>query len=359
MIERYRPEPSSGSGPNVYFGAKDLAFVPTGCALLDCSIGGGWPLGRIVNIVGDRSSGKTLLAEEAMANFAISYPKGKIHYRESEAAFDVGYARALGVNTDVIDFGANGPESEWSTLEDIIEDIENELGKFDAGIAAKAKQLRERKRSLSAPAASAEAIKLAAPSLYIIDSLDALSAEAELKRDVSQGSYNLEKQKLLGKLFRLTTRRMHQAKFCLMFISQVRQRIGPMIRGKQYTRTGGKALDFYASVVVYLTELGKVYQTIRGIKRPIGIKVRAKVEKNKIAMPFRECEFEIRFGYGIDDECASLDWLEQVKRLPDAGFASPPKNVEGIDSTKLRQDVTRIWYDIERGFAPPKGKYAT
>src|SRR5258708_1816883 len=114
-----RPTPVAGGG--MYFAAPAAAvdFIASGCKLLDCVIGGGWPLGRIVNIVGDRSTGKTLLAMEAMANFLTRYPKGKAYYRETEAAFDKEYAMALGIPMDRVDM-----EETPDTVEAVFEDLE-------------------------------------------------------------------------------------------------------------------------------------------------------------------------------------------------------------------------------------------
>lgn len=301
----------------------------------------------------------TLLAEEAMANFQKSYPKGKTYYRETEAAFDLSYAQALGLNTAKVDFGDDGPDTKWSTMEDIIEDVRGILDDWEDRVKENSSSLRKKNKRLRLPEAVDQAVKAMPPILYIIDSLDALTSEAELNRDVRKGSYNLEKQKLLGEFFRKEIRRLKAAKVCLIIISQTRVRIGPMIRGSKYTRTGGDALNFYASVVIYLAQLGKVFQQSKGIKRPVAIKVRVRCEKNKITMPFRECMFDLRFGYGIDDVCASLDWLEEIKRLKDAGFpGKEAPGVEDVDVKKLRQDVANIWYDIERDFIPTKGKYA-
>lgn len=360
-LERYKPVgliPAPAPPKELYFEPKEITFLPTGCTLFDCVIGGGWPLGRIVNIVGDKSVGKTLLAEEAMANFLRNFPDGKVFYRETEAAFDASYARALGLDTSRIDFGPNGPDSRWETIEDIIEDLKAQLNNFDSLIVQRAKQLREKTKKLSTSEAEGQALASAPPGLYIIDSLDAVSSSAELKRDIREGSYNLEKQKLLGELLRTEARRLRRARMGLMFVSQIRERIGATVHGKKYVRTGGKALDFYASVVIYLSNLGKVYQTIKKIKRPTAVHIKAMCEKNKITMPFRECEFDIRFGYGIDDEWASLDWLKSVDKLEAAGFMGIPSSLDKVDSAQLRESVIHIWQEIERGFAPAKGKYA-
>src|SRR6202011_42211 len=107
-------------------------FLNSGCTLLNLAMSelgenGGWPFGRVVNIVGDKSTGKTLLAEEAMANLLKLYPKSKAYYRESEAAFDAAYAKALGLDTGKVDFGPDGEDSIWSTIEDVFEDLDRVL----------------------------------------------------------------------------------------------------------------------------------------------------------------------------------------------------------------------------------------
>lgn len=329
-------EPTSGNG--LYFGPKNIQFVNTGCTLLNLAVSeladkGGWPLGRVVNIVGDKSTGKTLLAEEAMANFLQAYPKGKVYYRESEAAFDVSYAKALGLNTDKVDFGPDDEDSIWATIEDVFEDLDQILTQ------------REKKNDKN-------------PCLYIIDSLDALSSVNEVGRDIRQGSYNLNKQKMLGELFRTLIRRIRKANMCLVFISQTRERIGVMIRGDKYTRAGGKALDFYASLVIYLSEIGKMMKTSGGVKRVTGIRIKFKCQKNKIVTPHATGVFTIRFRYGIDDELSSLEYLEEVKKLKAAGFEKIPEDLSEVDAAKLRQDVAKVWMEIEQRFAPAKGKYA-
>jgi recombination protein RecA len=379
MVERYRPTaaaltPSVSERTNLFLERKEITFLPSGCTLLDCIMGGGWPLGRVVNIVGDKSTGKTLLAEEAMANFHIKYPRGKVYYRETEAAFDESYFKALGGSPEKVDFGPDGVDTHWQTVEAIQNDLGMILDKYDAEVAEKAKVLREknkRKKTYTAKMALDAARETMLPALYIVDSLDALSSEAELSRAVKRrkafakgsqeelsGTYNLEKPKIMGEFFREEIKRIKRSKICIMIISQIRDRIGAMIRGVKYTRTGGRALDFYASIVLYLAEIGKVPETIKGIKRVVAIKVKAKATKNKITVPHRECEFEIRFGWGVDDEYASLDFLKTVNKLSAIGLKEYPKSLKDIDKDLLRKKTIQVWREIEEGFAPPKGKYA-
>lgn len=365
MVARYQSATTPPSlqvnrahDPNLYLARREISFLSTGCTLLNCVVGGGWAFGRVTNVVGDKSTGKTLLAEEAMAIFCQNYPGEKPHYRETEAAFDESYFASLGGDPDRIDFGPDGSDTQWQTIESIMADIKALLDKFDNMVVAKIRAIREKKRKLSYGEVEARVLKIMPPSLYIIDSLDALSSEAELARKVEDGTYGLEKQKLLGLFFRKEIRRMKRARMCLIVISQIRDRIGPMIRGVKYTRTGGKALDFYASIVLYLSDLGKVYETIKGVKRPVAIKIKAKATKNKITMPFRECVFELRFGYGVDDEWACLDFLKEVKRLDAIGLKEPPKSLKVVDVERLKRETTKVWMDIEKAFTPVKGKYA-
>ena len=374
MVERYRATAApSAPEANPFLERKEITFLTTGCTLLDCVIAGnsngrgGWPFGRMVNIVGDKSTGKTLLVEEAFANLFMkkpdgkpAYPGAKGYYRETEAAFDVSYAKALGVDTSKIDFGPDGPDTHWQTMEDVMEDLERILDKRDEEITEKAKLLKKQKgnRSKKLGALEVEAAKTMPPILYAIDSLDALTTRQEIKRDLDEGSYNLEKQKIFGKLFRTMVGRMKRANLLLIIISQTRDRIGPMIRGVKYRRHCDKVLNFYASAVIYLADLGKVKETHKGLTRPVAIKVKAAAHKNKITMPFRECVFELRFGYGIDDEWACLEYLKEVKRLKDIGLSELPDDLRRIDIARLKQKTAEVYIDIEKMFLPAKGKYA-
>jgi recombination protein RecA len=305
-------------------------------------LGGGYPLGRVVNIVGDKAVGKTLLAIEAAANFANTYPKGHIWYREAEAAFDEHYARRLGLPVGRVDFGPESLGSSWDTVEDIFEDLERCLDAAD---------------------------KSGAEGLYIIDSLDALSTRAELGRKIDEGTYGLEKPKLLGQLLKRLCRRLKRSNVCLIVISQVRDKIG-ITFGDKHTRSGGKALDFYASQILYLSHRAIINSpTVKGAKRAVGVRVRAKSKKNKIVMPFRECEFVIKFGYGIDDVAASLDWLIENKMLSRVELAANEVkdylvDLEGFEPEaratelkEIREIVVRGWAEVESRFEPKHSKY--
>lgn len=316
---------------------KDLQFISTGCVVLDQVLGGGYVLGRVCNLVGDKSSGKTLLAIEACANFAHQYPDGFIRYAEAEAAFDERYAEALGMPLDRVEF-AQG----IFTIEDFFEDLEKVLDK-----------LGDR------------------PCVYVLDSLDALSDRAEQARKIDDGSYGMTKQKKLGELFRRLVQRLEKSRVFLLVISQIRDKIGVSF-GETKTRSGGKSLDFYASQVIWLSEIEKLKRTIDKVDRVTGVRVRARCKKNKIGLPFRECEFPILFGYGVDDLTAATEWLLDVNRedllaeigLSKAGYKIRISNIRGKggqDAQQLRQQlkdlVVREWCAIETKFLPASRKY--
>lgn len=334
MVERVKVKCKEPTGGGNYFASPktNLQFIPTGCKVLDLSIGGGWAERRVANIVGDKSTGKSLLCMEAAANFVLKYPKGIVKYREAESAFDPEYAGALGAPIKQIEFG-----DQMNTIEELFDDLR-------------------------------KSVKSSRPTLYIVDSLDALSDAAEMERDMTEGSYGTEKARKLSQLFRRLVRDMANANHTIIIVSQVRSKIGVAF-GRNTTRSGGRALDFYASQVVYLQHIGRLKKTINGISRPVGIELRAQCDKNKVSLPFREAGFSIQFGFGIDDLTSCVEWLEEVKALD---LIDVPKN--GIKEfisktnklgheeyfrvlTRVHAAVERKWYLIESAFVPKRSKY--
>lgn len=306
--------PSVVQSGGLYFGSpkSDVQFIPSGCKMLDLSLGGGWARRRIANIVGDKSTGKTLLAIEAAANFNRIEPKGKIRYREAESAFDNNYAAALGFPVDKVDFG-----EPVDTIEDVFEDLENVLK------GAKG------------------------PEMYIIDSLDALSDRGEMERKIDEGSYGMGKAKMLSQMFRRLVRDLANKDVTVFVISQVRDNIGVTF-GRKTTRSGGRALDFYASQVLFLSQLGKIPKTIQKVTRTVGVNVRAQVDKNKIGLPYREASFPIMFGFGIQDDVACRDFLKDVT----GEIVSKDTPIQD-----LRRMVEKEWWEIENRFLSTTPKY--
>lgn len=329
---------------------KDVEFISSGCALLDCVLAGGWVLGRVTNIVGDRSAGKTLLAIEACANFHQQYPDGLSRYAESEAAFDEGYAEALGMPLDRVDMGKAGTfgrevDEPMETVEDWFRSVEAFVDRCQ---------------------------KAKVPGLYIIDSFDALSDEAEMERDIEKGSFGANKAKKSGELFRKLVRRMEAARVGMIVVSQIRDKLNVTF-GETKTRSGGRALDFYATHIVWLAEIGKIKKTIGGIERPVGVDVRAKVKKNKVGLPFRECDYPIMFGYGVDDMMACAEWITKTLKKPELlkeadmsanGYKVRISNLRDKGGEEARETrkllaaiVKREWQRVEQSFVPKSRKY--
>lgn len=345
-----------------------MQFVSSGCTVLDCVLAGGWPLGRIANIVGDKAVGKTLLAIEACANFAQRWPQGRIWYREVEAAFDVGYAEKLGLPAGRVDFGPDGVDTAWETVEDIFEDL-------DACLARAEKDLDARLARAKTDAARRTEM-LRCPALYIVDSLDALSSRAELKRAIDKGSYGTDKAAVMSELFRRLKKRIKRTSTCVIIVSQLRDKIGVMF-GEKQTRTGGRALDFYASQILWLHHRKTLTDEIRGVERATGVRIRARCKKNKIGPAHRECEFVLRFGYGIDDVEAAVGWLSEVGLADRLGIkvyrtekeqaaenraylrrtAKLAPDEMAARREEIAQTVRAAWTEVESRFAPAQRKY--
>lgn len=336
-------------GGGIYFAApkKHRQFIKTGSKMLDLALGGGWAENRIINVIGDSSTGKTLLCIEAMSQFAIKYPKGKGHikYREAEEAFDEPYAGALGLPLDRVDFG----DQPLETIEDVFEELQDII---DAAFT----EIDDGRKPL--------------PILYVVDSLDALSDRGEMKRDIDEGSYGAEKAKKLSQLFRRLVRRLDEANVTVMIVSQVRDRIG-VTYGSKTTRSGGKALTFYCSQIVTLAQLGRLKKTVKGIERVIGLDIKASIIKNKVTDAHRDAEFDILFRHGIDDLPSCLYFLRDAGHLTE--FIAKPKvkgamgkyldNLDRLPDAEYRKQRDRIykaveknWYVVEQSFNPKRRK---
>jgi len=326
-----------------YFSAGDsktnIEFISTGCTILDEALGGGVAEGRVLNVVGDSSTGKTLLAMEIAANFALKHAEGLVRYAEAELAFDDDYAEAMGMDLSRVE------RNSGSRLVGTVEQWHDDLVDF-------MKRLKGR------------------PGLYILDSLDAISDDDEVKAEFGEASYGGKKPKLISQLFRRTINDLHAANVTLMIVSQTRDKIGVTF-GPTKTRSGGKALEFYSSQIVWLAHVGKMDKTIDGIKRVIGHEVRAKVSKNKCGLAHRTVDYPVLYGYGIDDMMAGVTWLIENKcdealeelELTKAGaktsvaaMRNKPERAREF-RPKMRKIVRREWARIENLFLPKARKY--
>jgi len=248
---------------------EKVDYITTGSILLNLILSqkgfdGGWKMGRIVNIVGDKSTGKTGLVLETIANY-VKKGVGKVIYDEPESAFDFDLSVYKLTEKDIV----------WKTS-DTVEDWYDSVSK----------ELENGENKL-----------------YVLDSMDALSDLGEIKRDIRDGSYGT-KAKVVGELLRRLVRKIKEKNMLLMVVSQVRDNIGVQF-GEKHKRSGGKALDFYASQVLWLA----VKEKIKKKGRVVGVNIVAKVKKNKVAPPFREASFPFYFDYGIDDIGSLVDYL--------------------------------------------------
>lgn len=336
-MERPVRKPPNGKEERSYFLAPSptLKFVSTGCTVLDCILGGGWVLGRIGNIIGDEATGKTLLAMEAYANFARMFPNGRMWYDEAEHAWDEDYANALGMPVKRIKL------LRAQTVEDFQEHVRN-----------KAIILKNNNT----------------PGMFTLDSLDALSDRKELSREVGQDTYGGDKAKQMSQLFRKVVSDVEASQMGLIIVSQTRSNIGVTF-GRKWRVSGGEALKFYASQRLHIAHAGDLYKTVRGQKRTIGSKIRAKCIKSKVGMPHRTCDFLIRYGYGIDDLYSCTQFLKENDSLKLAGIDTKTCDRILRDTNLLKDDefkgmlaeakkcVVKLWPEIESSFLPTRKKY--
>jgi recombination protein RecA len=315
-------------------------FFSTGDVLLDEALGGGWPLSKIVNVVGDSGTGKTLLAIDAVINFLLKFPTGRVFYNEIEAAFTTGYAKnKLGMPTEKTTFLSTPTvEDLYKSIVDILEKYPNE------------------------------------ECLYIIDSLDAMTDQTEEQLEMVTKTYGASKPKQLSKMFRKLVRKMKNGKMTLFVISQIRDRLD-ISWGKSYARSGGKALNFYSSQIVYLAECGKIKKTNNKIERVMGIRIKTKIEKSKTGRPFRVCQFPVYSEYGVDTVQACLEFLEQTGKLSELSFpakrisplAEKFRNMSILPDAELKEMITKrneitdlarkIWVEVEESFSIKGKKY--
>ena len=271
-------EKKFGKGSIMRLGERDVSDVPaisTTSLSLDASIGvGGVPRGRIVEIYGPESSGKTTLALHIVAE--AQRAGGVAAYIDAEHAMDADYAGKLGVEIDQLLISQ--PDSGEQALE-IAEALVRSNG-ID---------------------------------VIVVDSVAALVPRAELDGEMGDSLPGLQ-ARLMSQALRKLTAIVAQSNTCFIFINQIREKIGVMF-GNPETTTGGRALKFYASLRLDIRRIG----AIKDGDRVVGNRTKVKVAKNKVAPPFRECEFDIMYGEGISREGDVLDLAVAQRVLEKSG----------------------------------------
>ncbi|HUZ17994.1 MAG TPA: recombinase RecA [Spirochaetia bacterium] len=320
---RLQIEKQFGKGSIMKLGARSadltMEVIPSGSILLDAALGvGGYPKGRIIEIYGPESSGKTTLALHAIAE---SQKKGGIAaFIDAEHALDPAYARNLGVNIDEL----------WVSQPDTGE------------------QALEIAESL---------VRSGAVDVIVVDSVAALTPQAEIEGEMGDSHMGLQ-ARLMSQALRKLTATISKSGCCLVFINQIRMKIGVMF-GNPETTTGGKALKFYASIRL---EVRKVETISKGTEDATGNIVRVKVVKNKVAPPFRKAEMEIMFGKGISASGSLLDAALRYELIQKSGswYSYGEERIgQGRDNAKdFLEKNADISADVEAKlrkliFAPP------
>lgn len=290
----------------------DVAVVPTGSIGLDIALGiGGYPRGRIVEIYGPESSGKTTLMLHAIAN--VQKQGGVAAFIDAEHALDITYAKRLGVKTDELlisqpDYGEQALE-----IADML-------------------------------------VRSNAVDMVVVDSVAALVPKAEIEGDMGDSHVGLQ-ARLMSQALRKLTGTVNRSKCVLMFTNQIRMKIGVMF-GSPETTTGGNALKFYASQRLDIRRIGAIKESNAKGDQVVGNRTRVKVVKNKLAPPFREVEFDITYGKGVSFSGEIVDLGVDAGLIQKSGswFSVGPERIgQGRDNARTYlEEHPELMHTLER-----------
>lgn len=303
-------------------------WLSTGCTLLDLAIAnrlpGGFPAGRVSHVYGWESSAKTVLGQEPLGS--AQRQNGLIWFLDAEQTLDWKRAKDLfGIDTDSDTFHYGVPES--------IEKL------FDFYLHGALKEIVKRE-------------KYTCPNALALDSLSALPSEAELNQELVENTYGMTRAKQISTSYRKYLLAINDANLALIMINQARTKVSPMAFGDKMTVSGGKALDFYASVSVCMKNVGKIGNSK---KQCIGNIFEFKIVKNKVAPPYRKGQLYLIYDYGIDDVRTSIHWLKDIREttsyeINNQSFKSINDAIAYVEGENLeealRNEVVTVWNDI-------------
>jgi len=320
-------EKNFGKGAIMKMGSANygvIETIKTGSISLDIALGGGVPRGRIVEIYGPESSGKTTLSLHILAE--AQKTGGRVAFIDAEHALDPEYARRIGLNVD--ELLLSQPDSGEQALE-IVETL----------------------------------VRSNALDVIVIDSVAALTPRAEIDGDMGDAHMGLQ-ARLMSQALRKITAIVAKTKTTVIFLNQLRMKIGVMF-GNPETTTGGQALKFYSSVRMDIRASSKIQDTTSIDKEMVGNKVRVKIVKNKIAPPFKMAEFDIMYNRGISFEGDLLDLATKYNIARKAGSFYSYNDVklgQGRENAKnfLREN-TKLKTSLEKDvrtlvYGDPKAK---
>lgn len=275
-------------------GNTEIEVIPTGCLSLDLALGiGGLPRGRIVEIYGPESSGKTTVALHAVAE--AQKAGGIAAFIDAEHALDPVYAKHLGVNLD--ELYVSQPDTGEQAL-NIVDSL----------------------------------VRSSAVDIIVVDSVAALTPKAEIEGEVGDSVVGAQ-ARLMSQALRKLAGITNKSNTCVVFINQLREKVGVMFGNPEVT-TGGKALKFYASIRIDIRKT----EILKDTEGAAGNRTRAKVVKNKLAPPFRQAEFDIMFGEGVSQEGCLIDLGTQYDVIKKSGaWYSYNDNKVANGKEKMRQ----------------------
>ena len=307
---------------------QNFIWIPSGSKMFNLASSGkqkgAYRSGSMINLIGDSSSGKSILVLSGLAEVAAN-PKFKDYrliYDDAEHADSFDHKKLFGTNFDK---RLEGPSKEKDKFSTTIEEFFDYI--MDAFDAKK-------------------------PFIYVLDSFDSIDSDAEIEKELKnrehrkagnlskiKGSFQATKQKKASQLFRQICSKLKRTQSLLIIISQTRDNLDAFSFVKQY-RSGGKALKFYASIEAWLTFVGNIPKTINKIKYNIGVNTKVKITKNKYTGKKKETDFPIYSDYGIDDISACIDYLCDTKYWPNKkGMVNAIEFKQKMTTKKLIQYI--------------------